>query len=163
MAIELVKGCLLDAFDKGDVSIIGHCCNMQHVMGAGIAKQIKQRYPQAFIADGHWHKQHKDTRAFFSTALAPIAGDTKQGIIFNLYGQVRYGRETRHLHYGLIARALNAMAYHCSNETVGFNYNMGCGNAGGDWTVVYELIEASFKSINVKIYQPEVSLCNLHS
>jgi O-acetyl-ADP-ribose deacetylase (regulator of RNase III) len=48
MTVQIIKGNLLDAFDKGEVNVIGHIVNCQGVMGSGIAKSIKERYPQVF-------------------------------------------------------------------------------------------------------------------
>lgn len=56
MTIKIITGCLLDAFDKGEVDVIGHCCNMQNTFGSGIAEDIRERYPKAYEADTVWHK-----------------------------------------------------------------------------------------------------------
>lgn len=152
MAIEIIKGNLLDAFDKGEVNVIAHCCNMQNTMGTGIAKQIKQRYPQAFIADTEWYSWNKNKPVELFISRATVFDKR----IFNLYGQVNYGRTSRHLHYGMLAMALQQMKQALTdypNLSIGFPMGMGCGNAGGNWQVVYELIEAIFHGMNVKIYQ----------
>lgn len=46
--VKVVEGNLLDMFDNGDFDVIAHGCNCLGVMGAGIALQIKNRYPMAF-------------------------------------------------------------------------------------------------------------------
>lgn len=40
-------------------------------------------------------------------------------------------------------------------QTVGFPYKMACDRAGGDFTVVTELIESIFKYYDVIFYQQE--------
>ena len=47
--IGFLYGNLLD-FPYG-INTIAHCCNTMNVMGAGIAKSIAERYPQAKEAD----------------------------------------------------------------------------------------------------------------
>ena len=38
--------------------------------------------------------------------------------------------------------------------TIGFPYKIGCGLAGGDWNIVYNIIEEEFSgNYNVKIYK----------
>ena len=37
--------------------------------------------------------------------------------------------------------------------TIGFPYKIGCGLAGGDWNIVYNIIEDEFKDYNIKIYK----------
>lgn len=149
MTIEIVNGCLLEAFDKGEVTVMAHCCNMQNVMGAGIAKQIKSRYPKAFEADKQWYRQHKDTRSTFSCAVVG------SGIIFNVYGQVNYGRQPNHMYldYELLKQSLMDVAYHCDDEIIGLPYGIGCGLAGGDWSEVLKIIEEVFQNCKVKIYK----------
>jgi O-acetyl-ADP-ribose deacetylase (regulator of RNase III) len=58
--VQITKGNLLDfpthclSFASNEyigINAIAHSCNCQNVMGAGIAKQIKDRYPQAYEAD----------------------------------------------------------------------------------------------------------------
>ena len=50
MSIEVIDGDLLDF--PNQINTIAHSCNTQNVMGAGIAKSIKERYPEAFKAVG---------------------------------------------------------------------------------------------------------------
>lgn len=147
MAIKIVKGCLLSALKNGEVRVIAHCANMQNTFGSGIAKSIREQFPPAYDSDCLWH--HSDRKAAYSLAVI----DTNK-FIFNLYGQVNYGREKRQVHYGLLANAMARMARVCNEgERIGFPFNMGCFRAGGDWEVVYELIEVFFKHCDVTIYQ----------
>jgi O-acetyl-ADP-ribose deacetylase (regulator of RNase III) len=49
--LNKVKGNLLDMADNGEFDIIIHGCNCFNTMGAGIARQIADRYPSAQEAD----------------------------------------------------------------------------------------------------------------
>jgi O-acetyl-ADP-ribose deacetylase (regulator of RNase III) len=162
MSIKIVKGDLLEAFDRQEVNFIAHCCNMQNVMGAGIARSIKERYPSAFEADKEWYdkrivKGFKEPQFSFCR----LRGTTKH--IFNLYGQNSYGVGYRQLDYGLFARALfdwdrlirNYPITQEGDLEIGLPYGIGCGLAGGDWVVVHELIREILKNYNVTIYKLE--------
>lgn len=46
MAVEYIFGDLFDHFI--DNTILVHGCNTQHVMGSGVALQVKQKYPAAY-------------------------------------------------------------------------------------------------------------------
>ena len=48
-SIEIIEANLLDF--PNNINSIAHSCNTRNIMGAGIAKQIKDRYPEAYEAD----------------------------------------------------------------------------------------------------------------
>lgn len=155
MSFEIIKGNLLVAFANDQINVLGHCCNMQHLMGAGIAKQIKQNYPEAYIADGKWFTARYEQRDFQSLSIATFR-TTKRNrkYVVNLYGQKEVGTFKRQLNYGLLVKALNQLASITdADDVIGFPYGMGCGLAGGDWTIVQEIIESIFDNHQVKIYQ----------
>lgn len=49
--MEHVVGNLIDLAEEGRFDLIVHGCNCFCKMGAGIAKEIKSRYPQAYEQD----------------------------------------------------------------------------------------------------------------
>ena len=75
--IETIKGNLLDFPphhpDDPDryigINNIAHSCNCQNVMGGGIAKQIKERYPQAYEADTEFYNSEYDKNGQFILPL----------------------------------------------------------------------------------------------
>ena len=161
MKIEQIEGDLLD-FPNG-INVIAQCCNCKAVQSAGIAKQIKERYPEAYEADKTHHAvyQNKGNSMLGSYSSARVwkAGE-KVRFVVNLYGQENYGVEDRQLNYEAIYCAMNRLrinlniAHRNLQETVvGFPYGMGCGLAGGDWRIVYAMIEALFgDSEMIKVY-----------
>jgi hypothetical protein len=163
MAIEIINGCLLDAFDRNELDVIAHCANMQNTFGSGIAKSIKERYPEAYEYDTIWYNEYKDWGFGSSYSFAevhrfcvdPLLDDPQT--IFNLYGQEYYGTHKRQLNYGRISEALNDMSKFISgyNDSyrIGFPYKMGSDRAGGSWEIVLEMIEYYFKDLDVKIYK----------
>lgn len=150
MTIEIVTGDLLKAFDNGEINFMAHCCNMQNVMGAGIANKIKRRFPEAFHADHRWFiTKHK---GYSNLSLAKIHGDR---YIANVYGQVHYNAKVKQLNEEYLRTGLIQLAQ-CMNgahDVLGLPYNMGCGLAGGNWNDVYKIIEEVFVNHQVKIYK----------
>lgn len=148
------KGDLL----KSDCNIIMHQCNTMRTMGTGIAKQIKQQYPEAYRADVRFMMglPPQSKLGNFSWAQAEDGR-----FIVNLYGQLRYGRERRHTDYPALQSALQqAFAWirnNFTNPIVGLPKGMGCNNAGGDWQTVYDIIEtvAKIYQVQVHIYEYE--------
>lgn len=149
MTIEFVNGCLLNALDKGDVSSIVHCVNMQKTFGSGLALSIKQRYPEVY-------KEYASKQGHLGFAdRVYLDGSNYSKIVWNLYGQDFYGRDKRHGNYGAIADGLATIANNSEKRIVGFPYLMCSDRAGCSWEIILEMIEYYFRSPrhNVKIYK----------
>ena len=152
MSIEHIQGDLLD-FPAG-INVVAHCSNCFNTMGAGIAKSIKERYPAAFEADKEAYLKHDAYVGGFSYA---DVGNGKK--IINIYGQYRYsGNDKRHLDYDgfFVAmekvKELLEIAYHEGRHYVlGVPHKIGCARAGGDWNIVYSMLETLFKNSPVKL------------
>lgn len=157
MTIEIVKGCLLEAFDKGKVDIIGHVVNCQGVMGSGLAKSIKRKHPEVFE---FYTETLSDFDSFDQDPLGHVEWvslneDSTRGVI-NFYAQRFYGVGDRHLNYGALSNGFHWLVSHLvEGSTLGLPYKLGCDRAGGDWEIVLEMIEFYFKDFDVKIYQLE--------
>ena len=156
MAIEIVNGCLLKAFESGEVDSIAHCVNTRGVMGAGLALQVKKKYPAVFSGYSKVCAQEEDRKLLLGKAQKVIDNYLyPDRAIFNLFGQLDVGLSQRQVNYGAIGLALlNMRNQLCEAETtVGFPYLMCCGLAGGDWDIILEMIEFYFKDHNVRIYK----------
>ncbi len=155
MKIEHIDGDLLD-FPNG-INVIGHNCNCQAVQGAGVALQVKNRYPKAYEADKTHHAvyQSKGTSQLGTYSSADV-GDGK--IIVNLYGQDGYGTATRQLNYEAIYKAMETLMKNMTRNShkqyvIGFPYLMGCHLAGGNFLIVESMIKAIFEDCsNIKVY-----------
>ena len=148
MTIEIVRGCLLNALDNGEVNSIVHCVNMQKTMSSGIALAIKNRYPEVY-------KEYASKKGHLGFADGVyLDGSDCSKIVWNLYGQEFYGRDTRKGNYGAIAEGLSTIANNSERQVVGFPYRMCSDRAGCDWEIILEMIEYYFRSVhhNVKIY-----------
>ena len=156
MTTELINGDLLDAFDKGEVDVIGHVVNCCGVMGSGIAKSIKKKYPEVFE---YYIDTLSDHELFYTDPLGEvdfvsIDEHSLTPIVLNIYAQRRYGVDKRHLNYGALALAfVDIVANTSKDNKIGFPYKMGSDRAGGDWEIVLEMIEFYFKDHTVKIYK----------
>ena len=86
--VQIIDGNLLDF--PNDIGFIAHSCNTQNVMGAGIARQIKDRYPLAYEAD--CHAMHEDEVGLGSYSFAWTDATQTKGI-YNMYSQDKLGGE----------------------------------------------------------------------
>ena len=157
MAIQIIKGCLLDALEKREVLEIGHCTNCRGVFGAGLAKQIKERFYWAYQSYFElWDDYSFDGREDKLLGSAQYTEAPSEDIaIWNLHAQLTTGTHKRQLNYGALGECLIHVADMTARETpIGFPYQMGSNLAGGDWNIVLEMIEHYFRNHeDVRIYR----------
>ena len=137
------KGNLIDLAEEGLFDVIVQGCNCKNVMGSGLAKEIRERYPAAYDTDSVYHRHicadefdiiEKLGNYTVTTvnALRYLPGECATFDIVNAYTQVGFlPRGVDHFEYEsfyLILKKL-AVAYH--GRRLGFPY-IGCGLAGGN-------------------------------
>lgn len=134
--IEYRKGNLLDVKE----GVIIHGCNLQGVMGAGVAKAIKEKYPKCFDEyKKYLFLTESVTLGEFSTYEA-----SPHLVIENLLTQINYGRDprVRYVSYDAISYGFKALNKKHS-ETVPFYFpKIGAGLGGGNWEVIEKIIES---------------------
>ena len=120
-------------------------------MGSGIAKQVKEKYPEVYA-------QYKNLCNTYSDNKSKLLGDVQlinvgDKNIANLFSQEHYGYDGKcYTDYNALRKCLKT-ANRCLdwNEVVAIPYLMGCVRGGGDWNVVYKMIEEIFDSNDVLI------------
>lgn len=157
--VRYVKGNLLDS----DCDYICHQVNCQGVMGSGIAKQIRERWPEVYISYRRLYDIDRYDGAYdllTKIDIVHIHNDNRQ--VINMFSQQHYGYDgTRFTSYDAfdicLRRIRNSVP---KGSTIGFPKNIGCGLGGGNWTVISALIEEILgEEFDVYIYEydPEVS------
>lgn len=142
---------------KGDLlasgcDVIAHGCNCFNTMGAGVAKAVVAKYPEARKADLCTRKGDKSKLGHFS--MAKTADGTT---VYNLYTQYNYGRGKRFVSYEAVRSALKAMResiehlYPHSQPRIGLP-RIGAGLAGGNWNIIKQIIEEELDGMDVSIY-----------
>lgn len=152
--VKYVKGNLLDS----DCDYICHQVNCQGVMRSGIAKQIRERWPEVY--DDYRLYHHGCTMNGLhplGTVCFSTINNTNQSVI-NMFSQDNYGYDgNRYTSYDAFATALYDIK-HCVKEglKIGFPKNIGCGLGGGNWEVISALIEEILgEKYDVYIYEYE--------
>lgn len=151
MSVESIQGDLLD-FPAG-INVIAHCSNCQGVMRSGIAKSIKERYPEADAVNVEMHKLKQAYLGNFS--YVDVGNGHK---IVNVYGQYNFGRDKRYLDYEgfYVAMAkLKILLEEAYKEgrlyVLGVPKNIGCGTAGGSWLVVQSMLLDLFQQSPIRL------------
>lgn len=142
-------GDAVEAYKTKEINVLLHCCNGQGVMNSGIAKQIRQEFPDAFdMYKAQGYRLGTVSRA--------------EGI-FNMVAQEYYGYDGRkYVNYGALANCLKAVdgtlkdyMSHYAPFKIGIPYKMASDRAGGDWKVVIELVEWFLKDHQIVVYKLE--------
>lgn len=140
--LKEIKGDLVKQAHEFDVIAQGNNCFL--TMGAGIAKAIKEKFPEAYERD-------LDTQFGNKAKLGTITYTRKTTpIIINCYSQYKYGREKRHADYDAIRSCMKEIKQLFSGKKIGMP-RIGCGLAGGDWNVVKLIIEEELEGEDVTI------------
>jgi O-acetyl-ADP-ribose deacetylase (regulator of RNase III) len=119
--------------------IICHQVNCQGKMGAGLALQIKRKWPIVYKE----YLKALDTGLLYLGEIQFVRVSPKI-IVCNMAAQDRYGRDKRYTDYGAFAHCLLELRQRYQKHLplpVCFPHGIGCANAGGDWEVISALIE----------------------
>lgn len=144
--IENVKGDLL--LHPCDIKC--HQVNCRGSMGAGIALQIKRKYPEVMPEYTKLCKEHgKD---MLGKVLYVVCKDGT--IIANLFGQDGYSPRSLQTDYAALEKCIAKVSRDAElrEKSVGFPRLIGCALAGGDWKIVNGFIEKYFKDSPVPCY-----------
>lgn len=153
--IKIIEGDLLTS----KANVITHCCNNKGVMGSGIAKQIKDKYPTVYNS---YRSNYEKDGLKLGQVICVIVNDKQY--IANLIGQDGYGYDGKqYIDYEKFKTGLYAIRdFMLRNnfKTIAFPYNIGCYRAGGKWEIVYKMIEDVFSDfislahdLQVEIYK----------
>lgn len=125
-----------------DCHIIVHQCNCMGVMGAGIARQIKQKYSKAYYADINFSIPVGSRERLGQYSKARHRGK----LVINLYSQFTYGSGLQ-TDYKAMREGLTKLFDTLADEDpgkelkVGMPYLIGAGLAGGDEQVILGILE----------------------
>lgn len=139
--MKVVLGDILDA----KYGIIGHQVNCQMVMGAGLAKQIKRKYPHVFNEYVQIMGKAQITKRLGRCQI--VEAIPRELYIANLFGQFHWlNRGVVNTDYEALSMALRNLSVWKREKTpvdfpVYLPYGLGCGLAGGDWSIVSAIIE----------------------
>lgn len=136
-----IKGDLLELFDKGEFDIIAHGANTMRKMDAGIALQIKNKYPSVYYADLY------DTR----NSLQKYGDYSFNENIYNLYTQLLPGPYADITAIKMCLKKLNYLFYSNINKiSIGLPL-IGCGIGGLKWEYVKPIIQEELQDMNVTV------------
>lgn len=145
--VQYKTGNLLTA----DVDFICHQVNCQGRMASGIAKGIREKWPEVYAAYMDWHKANGHT-IYNNILIVPV--ENNQSVV-NMASQYSYGYDgKRYTSYDAFWECLNRIAQTVPKRSkIGFPYRIGCGLGGANWPVIETMIYMVLgKDFDVYIY-----------
>jgi O-acetyl-ADP-ribose deacetylase (regulator of RNase III) len=143
--MRVVYGNLIQMALYGEFDIIIHGCNCFCVMGAGFAKQIREHYAEAYLADQQTARGSKNKLGTISWATC------HRGLhditVVNAYTQYGYGSGEQHTDYTAIRRAFREVAKKFHGKRIAYPA-IGAGLGGGKWSTISKIIDEELQGEN---------------
>ncbi len=148
------KGNLITMALEGHFDVITHGCNCFCQMGAGIAPQIKEAFPDAWLVDNRTVAGDIMKLGCYTFADIEII-NTGWLTVINSYSQYKYGRNHADgvkdpLDYAALTLALKKINHNYKGKSIGLP-KIGAGLAGGDWNKIKKIIETELSTMDVVI------------
>jgi O-acetyl-ADP-ribose deacetylase (regulator of RNase III) len=152
--IKIVNGDLLQATEN----IIGHQVNCQGKMASGVAKSIRERYPQAYneykILTEPYIKARLNQELLGMVQFIEVI--EKEKYVANIFGQFNYGYDGKQYTspmalYNGFKKLRQGAELH--NMSVALPYGIGCYRGGADWKEVEDLLLTAFEGYEVTLYK----------
>lgn len=149
ITLKHVKG---DIFES-NADVILHQVNCQGVMGSGVAKQVREKYPSVYLAYKNLCDERGAEGVFGLAHFCPIDGE-KERFIVNMFAQYNFGYDGKcYTDYEKLKWCLAIVNQQCAGKSIAVPYLMGCHRGGGDWDVVSKMIEETLVDCDVTLYE----------
>ena len=147
--MEYVKGNLLDAPER----LIAQGCNAQGVMGSGVARAIRDKWPEVYT---QYRQRYQLAGLRLGDVVLAYTDDGK--IVANCITQEFYGRDgKRYVDYDAVAVCMDKLKEICQRlriEKIAMPL-IGAGLGGGDWSVLERIIDENLNLVKAVAYHTE--------
>ena len=146
----MIKHIKCDIFESG-ADVICHQVNCQGVMGSGVAKQVREKYPWVYAT----YKRACDNA---HNSGVRLLGRTQQVFIdehrsiMNIFAQDNFGYDGNcYTDYDALRNCLEIIKSQFHNKVIAIPYLMACHRGGGSWDIVGQMIEKVFADSDCEI------------
>lgn len=154
--IRILNGDLLEA----EEDMICHQVNCKAKMNSGIAKQIREKYPKAYVDYMNVFTFGNSNKRILGTVRSSLVEESPSKYVAHMFSQFNYGYDgKRYTSYDAIYECLETVKNTAQKHglSVALPYNIGCDRGGANWEIVYKMIQEIFSDYNVTIYKMEAS------
>ena len=139
---------------KYNLDAMIHGCNCQCTMGSGIAKTVRQLFPDAYAEDCKTKKGDSSKLGNYSK-LESIDDNNKPITIINGYTQNKYGRQPVNkepfVDYEKLRKLFVQINKDFKGKTIGIP-KIGATLAQGEWYIIQRLITESTPNVNIVLF-----------
>ncbi|MGI9533702.1 MAG: phosphatase [Thermodesulfobacteriota bacterium] len=143
--MKIIEGDLIKLALDGEFDVIVHGCNCFCSMGAGIAKKIKDLFPEAYDADLQTEKGSRDKLG--SISYTNVQRGKNEFTIVNGYTQFSAGGSGVLVDYVALLSVMKGIKSNFSGRRIGYPM-IGAGLAKGDWSIISEIIDEQLQDEN---------------
>lgn len=136
--MKTVNGDLIQLAVNGHFDVIIHGCNCFCTMGAGIARAIKEEFPEALNADAATAEGDKEKLGGYS--YAGVDRNSHTITVINGYTQYNYFGESVLVDYDAVTTLFSRLKNDFPGKRFGYP-KIGAGLAGGDWSTISAIID----------------------
>ena len=140
--MKIIEGDLIKLAIEGEFDVIIHGCNCFGSMGAGIAKSIKNTFPEAYEADLKTELGSRDKLG--SISYVTVQRGENEITVVNGYTQYDAGGRGVLVDYFAVHSVMNEVKNRFSGKRIGYPM-IGAGLASGDWDVISEIISGQLE------------------
>lgn len=152
--INIIKGNLLNSKEE----IIGHQVNCKGVMNSGVAKAIREKYHYAYTQYKAYCKIRTSDDLLGQCNIVMVANSYLNSekklyprYIANMFAQDDYGYNKCYTDYKAFEMCIKHLVAYMDImdiKTIAMPYRIGCGRGGGDWNIVYGILDKYFGQTN---------------
>ena len=135
--MKIVQGDLIALALSGHFDVIIHGCNCDCVMGAGIARSIREQFPEAYAADVK--TKAGDTSKLGTYTAASCSRGAYEIMVVNAYTQANPSGSGVLVNYESVRSVMQLIKQNFSGSRIGYP-KIGAGLARGDWSVIAGII-----------------------
>ena len=134
----LISGDLIKLALDGQFDVIVHGCNCFCTMGGGIARAIKEVFPEAYEADCKTKSGDKGKLGTYTKAAVEKNGH--KITVINGYTQYDFSGYGPLVDYDAVRKLFANIKKDFSGQKIGYP-KIGAGLAQGDWNIISEIID----------------------
>lgn len=146
--IKIFEGNLLES----GANIICHQVNCQRAMNSGVAKQIRNKFPNVYEE----YMKIASTEMLGRIQIINV-GDNQ--FVCNMFAQDQYGYDGKQytdieaLRKCFVALKILLDSSDARDTIIAMPYKIGCVRGGADWNIVYEMVDEVFEEYRVELWR----------
>lgn len=147
-----MKGNLIELGKQGHFEVIVHGCNCWCEMGAGMAKAVRESFPEAYEADRE--TPPGDRSKLGTCTAATVQRDGRSLHVVNAYTRFDYRKQGQEVlvDYEAVRSCMRWIKERCSGLRIGLP-KIGAGLAGGDWERISRIIDEELGGEDVTLVE----------